>query len=137
MPTSLDIDDVSHWASNDFEELEKILHDIIPHIRWFHIPAKVFWKKISILEPIFSKQLYRDIIGYHFDPNTTPNTLVLPKRNISSRQGTSHDISQPQQNQQYNFNNLIGSTFFFGVPNVNQQPPPRGRKFRTLRRSRR
>ncbi|CAI2187879.1 20173_t:CDS:1 [Funneliformis geosporum] len=76
----LDIDNLSLWTSNDFEELENILHDIIPHIRWFQIPAKIFWQKISLFEQIFPKQLYRDIIGYYIDPDASPSSLVLPQR---------------------------------------------------------
>ncbi|CAI2183556.1 11539_t:CDS:2 [Funneliformis geosporum] len=41
-------------------------------------------QKISPFEPVFPKQLYKDIIGYHFDPDTPPNTLIFPQRsNIS------------------------------------------------------
>src|SRR2546421_12525741 len=33
MSTQRNVDDLSQWTSSNFEELEKILHDIIPHIR--------------------------------------------------------------------------------------------------------
>ncbi|CAG8675615.1 17019_t:CDS:1, partial [Funneliformis caledonium] len=44
---------------------------MIPHIRWFQIPGKAFWRSVSPFEQIFPKQLYRDIIGYHIDPDTS------------------------------------------------------------------
>ena len=84
MSTQHNVNNLSHWTSSDFEELEKILHDLIPHIRWFQIPAKLFWRKINPFEQIFPKQLYKDIIGYHFDPDTPPINAVLPlRRNLS------------------------------------------------------
>ncbi|CAG8567104.1 7487_t:CDS:1 [Funneliformis caledonium] len=81
MSTPLNIDNVSNWTSNDFEELKKIIHDLIPHIRWFQIPSKTFWRNVDPYESIFPRNLYKDIIGYHFDPDTPPDTLVLPQRN--------------------------------------------------------
>ncbi|POG62912.1 hypothetical protein GLOIN_2v1691014, partial [Rhizophagus irregularis DAOM 181602=DAOM 197198] len=84
MSTQYNVDNLSQWTSSNFKELEKILHDLIPHIRWFQIPAKVFWRKVNQFEPIFPKQLYKDIIGYHFDPDTPPVNAVLPlRRNLS------------------------------------------------------
>ncbi|CAG8760441.1 17067_t:CDS:1, partial [Funneliformis caledonium] len=76
--------DLSHWTSNHFEELEQILHDLIPHFRWFQIPSKIFLSKVDPYEPIFPRKLYKSIIGYFMDPNTPPDTLVLPqRRNLS------------------------------------------------------
>ncbi|CAB4381435.1 unnamed protein product [Rhizophagus irregularis] len=84
MSTQHNVDDLSQWMSNNFEELEKILHDLIPHIRWFQIPGKVFWRKVNQFEAIFPKQLYKDIIGYHIDPDTPPINAILPlRRNLS------------------------------------------------------
>ncbi|CAB5388106.1 unnamed protein product [Rhizophagus irregularis] len=80
MSTQHNVDDLSQWTSSNFEELEKILHDLIPHIRWFQIPAKVFWRKVNQFEPIFPKQLYKDIMGYHIDPDTPPINTILPLR---------------------------------------------------------
>src|SRR6266542_1038406 len=80
MSTQHNVDNLTQWTSSNFEELEKILHDLIPHIRWFQIPAKTFWQKMNQFEPIFPKQLYKDIIGYHFDPVTPPINTVLPSR---------------------------------------------------------
>ncbi|GBB89892.1 hypothetical protein RclHR1_16720004 [Rhizophagus clarus] len=80
MSTQHNVDNLSQWTSSNFEELEKILHDLIPHIRWFQIPAKVFWRKVNRYEPIFPKQLYKDIIGFHIDPDTPPINAILPLR---------------------------------------------------------
>ncbi|RIA91871.1 hypothetical protein C1645_875137 [Glomus cerebriforme] len=80
MSTQHNIDNLSQWMTSNFEELEKILHDLIPHIRWFQIPAKLFWRKISPFESIFPKQLYKDVIGYYCDPDTPPINVILPLR---------------------------------------------------------
>jgi hypothetical protein len=78
------IDNLSQWTSNDFEELEKILHDLIPHIRWYQIPSKIFWRKVNPFKSIFPNQLYEDIMGYYIDPDTPPTNAILPlRRNLS------------------------------------------------------
>ena len=33
MSTKRNVDDLSQWTSSNFEELEKVLHDLIPYIR--------------------------------------------------------------------------------------------------------
>lgn len=83
MSTRLDVDNVSQWTLDNFRDLEDILFDLIPHIRWFQIPAKDFWRKISPFELIFPKQLFRDIIGHYLDPGTSPSNVILPSRNSS------------------------------------------------------
>ncbi|GES89061.1 BTB/POZ protein [Rhizophagus clarus] len=80
MSTQRNVNDLSQWTSSNFEELEKILHDLIPHIRWFQISSKDFWRKVSPFEQIFPKQLYKDIIGYYCDPDTLPINEILPLR---------------------------------------------------------
>jgi hypothetical protein len=84
MSTQHNIDNLSQWTSSNFEELEKILHDLIPHIRWFQIPSKLFWKKVNPFKSIFPNQLYEDIMGYYIDPDTPPTNAILPlRRNLS------------------------------------------------------
>jgi hypothetical protein len=62
MSTQQNIHNLSQWTLSNFDELGKILHDLIPCIRWFQIPSKIFWRKINPFEPIFPKQLYKDIM---------------------------------------------------------------------------
>ncbi|EXX63994.1 BTB/POZ protein [Rhizophagus irregularis DAOM 181602=DAOM 197198] len=84
MSTQHNVDNLSQWTSSNFEELEKILHDLIPHIRWFQIPSKLFWRKVNPFKSIFPKQLYEDIMGYYCDPDTPPTNAILPlRRNLS------------------------------------------------------
>src|SRR2546423_163882 len=80
MSTQHNVDNLSQWTSRNFEELKKILHDLILHIRWFQIPSKDFWRKVSPFEQIFPKQLYKDIMGYYCDPDTPPTNKILPSR---------------------------------------------------------
>ncbi|CAI2185817.1 13556_t:CDS:2, partial [Funneliformis geosporum] len=61
-------------------KLEDILHEIVPHVRWFQNSTERFWMKISPFEPIFPKKLYKDVIGYHYYTDTSSNTLILPQR---------------------------------------------------------
>src|ERR1044072_147409 len=78
--TQHNVENLSQWTSSNFEELEKILHDLIPRIRWFQISSKVFCRKVNPFEQIFPKQLYKDIIGYYCDPDTPPINVILPLR---------------------------------------------------------
>ncbi|UZO07753.1 uncharacterized protein OCT59_028028 [Rhizophagus irregularis] len=110
MSTQHNVDDLSQWVSNNFEELEKILHDLIPHIRWFQIPGKVFWRKINQFEPIFQKQLYKDIIGYHIDPDTPPINAILPLRQNDRLIGGYNPLSWHPYNSHVNSNGSWQST---------------------------
>src|SRR4051794_11662173 len=84
MSTQNNVDNLSQWTSSDFSELEEILHDLIPHIRWFQIPAKIFWRKVSPFRSIFPEQLYNDIFEFYRDPNKTPIDSILPLRHLNS-----------------------------------------------------
>ncbi|CAG8619084.1 12117_t:CDS:2 [Funneliformis caledonium] len=59
MSTLLDVDNISRWTLNHFKELEGLLPDLIPLIRWFQISSKDFWRKVSQFEQILPKQLYK------------------------------------------------------------------------------
>ncbi|CAI2161659.1 14026_t:CDS:2 [Funneliformis geosporum] len=74
METKLDIEKLAQWTEENFVEFEKILHDFIPLIRWFQIPAKIFWRNVRQFEKVFPKNLYQDILGYIIDPDTPPNS---------------------------------------------------------------
>ncbi|RIA84101.1 hypothetical protein C1645_832769 [Glomus cerebriforme] len=81
MENKINIDNVTSWNSENFEELEEILHDYIPLIRWFQISPKDFWRKIKPFKKLLPDQLYEDIIGQNLDPETPPNTgAILPIR---------------------------------------------------------
>ncbi|CAI2163728.1 17507_t:CDS:2 [Funneliformis geosporum] len=78
----IDIEKLAQWTEENFVEFEKILHDFIPLIRWFQIPAKIFWRNVRQFEKVFPKNLYQDILGYIIDPDTPPNsTVILSSRN--------------------------------------------------------
>jgi hypothetical protein len=81
MENKIDIDNVTQWTSENFEELENILHDYIPLIRWFQISPKDFWRKVKPFKKLLPEQLYEDIIGQNLDPDTPPNIGdILPMR---------------------------------------------------------
>ncbi|UZO22187.1 uncharacterized protein OCT59_014556 [Rhizophagus irregularis] len=74
MENKINVDNVTNWTLENFEQLEEILHDYIPLIRWFHISPKDFWRKIKPFKKLLPDQLYEDIIGQNLDPETPPNT---------------------------------------------------------------
>ncbi|RIA92651.1 hypothetical protein C1645_874611 [Glomus cerebriforme] len=72
-----EINDLSNWAKEDLIELEEILHDLIPLIRWVQIPPKIFHQNISPFKKIFPENIYDDIIGYYLNPDSPPRSLLL------------------------------------------------------------
>jgi hypothetical protein len=62
MSTQHNIYNLSQWTSSNFEELEKILHDLIPHIRWFQIPAKFFGERLINLSQYFQNNFIKILL---------------------------------------------------------------------------
>ncbi|CAG8578392.1 12468_t:CDS:2, partial [Cetraspora pellucida] len=50
-----------NWTSREFKIFEKAIHEFIPLIRWFTIPAKDFNKLRSFLENVLTDNLYQNI----------------------------------------------------------------------------
>ncbi|CAG8778585.1 15049_t:CDS:2, partial [Racocetra persica] len=75
--------DITKLQKSDYIELQKIIVDCIPLIRWFQIPITEFRQNISWIEKLLSSNLYLDIVNYHFDDTITPETVkILPPRNL-------------------------------------------------------
>ncbi|CAJ0868327.1 4923_t:CDS:2 [Entrophospora sp. SA101] len=84
--------EISSWGKEEFTELENILHNCIPLIRFFHISASDFYDKILPFSQILPKILYNDILKFHFKrtslsnlsiasiSNLITNTKILPPR---------------------------------------------------------
>ncbi|CAG8603936.1 5444_t:CDS:2 [Dentiscutata erythropus] len=57
------------WTSQEFKIFEEVIHDFIPLIRWFTLPAKDFDKIRSFLKNVIPDDLYQNIVDYYLDPN--------------------------------------------------------------------
>ncbi|CAJ0884566.1 418_t:CDS:2, partial [Entrophospora sp. SA101] len=86
--------DISNWDKKEFMELERLLHNCIPLIRFFQITANDFHDNILPFSQILPKNLFDDILKFHFKrsclPNFSvssiskliPNTKILPPRSL-------------------------------------------------------
>ncbi|GBB95119.1 hypothetical protein RclHR1_02480018 [Rhizophagus clarus] len=72
--------DVSKWENKDFKELQRILKNCIPLIRFFEISSSDFYDKVWPFNSILPKDLREDIIKFHLKPISRPiNPLHKPR----------------------------------------------------------
>ncbi|CAG8728272.1 43001_t:CDS:2, partial [Gigaspora margarita] len=72
---------IMNWTNQEFNIFEKAIHEFIPLIRWFSIPAKDFNQSRSFLENVLPDDLYQNIVDYHLDPSSPPKEMkILPQR---------------------------------------------------------
>ncbi|GET01565.1 BTB/POZ domain-containing protein [Rhizophagus clarus] len=75
--------DLSNWTKQDFKDLENILHDCIPSIRFFQISSTELYDKVrNPYKKILPKELNEDIVKYFMKPGSKP---TFPKGKISAR----------------------------------------------------
>ncbi|RIA90694.1 hypothetical protein C1645_875909 [Glomus cerebriforme] len=75
--------DLENLSSEDFSNLEKTLHDLLPFIRFFHISSKDFYHKVWPFEPILPKKLRQDLLSYYLAGEEPKHTIIQATR-ISS-----------------------------------------------------
>nr|CAG8498518.1 4149_t:CDS:10 [Entrophospora candida] len=73
-------DGMENWKQRDFDSLERILHNFIPFIRFFHMTTKEFDNKVSPYRPIFPNELYEDILWHFIKPDRPKKNPIPPKR---------------------------------------------------------
>ncbi|CAG8706518.1 17296_t:CDS:2, partial [Dentiscutata erythropus] len=86
------ISEIANWTNEDFMELERILHNCIPLIRFFQISSSEFYDKVWPFNKILPENFKEDIIRYHFKRNaviTSSNGLsaqsLIPKYALPPR----------------------------------------------------
>src|SRR5581483_12350946 len=77
---SILIDDSTKWNQNDFTELEKTLHNCIPHIRFFQMSPNEYEIVRSKFKNILPDGLDDEIISYYLNPNAKRLFEILPLR---------------------------------------------------------
>ncbi|CAG8680479.1 13747_t:CDS:2, partial [Dentiscutata heterogama] len=71
-------------ASPDFTHLEKILHNLIPFIRFHHICSNDYYHNVKPFKKILPKSLREDIERCYLDPYTKPEFNVFKKRALGT-----------------------------------------------------
>ncbi|EXX76001.1 BTB/POZ domain-containing protein [Rhizophagus irregularis DAOM 181602=DAOM 197198] len=77
---SISNDDLTEWSPMYFKELEKTLHNCIPHIRFSQMFPKEFNELRKNYKNILPEDLVDDVLQYFSDPNSKPLLKNLPLR---------------------------------------------------------
>ncbi|CAI2162777.1 13432_t:CDS:2 [Funneliformis geosporum] len=77
--TTID-DDLTKWTPMDFNNLENILHNCIPHIRFFHMSPNDYAKVRGQFKSILPSGLDAEVIQYFLNLNANPSFNVLKPR---------------------------------------------------------
>ncbi|RGB32318.1 hypothetical protein C1646_816738 [Rhizophagus diaphanus] len=72
--------DVSKWNQEKFNIFERILHKLIPLIRFHDISSEDYFNKVRPYEQILSKELREDILKFHMVPGYKLTFNKYPKR---------------------------------------------------------
>ncbi|CAG8452556.1 7305_t:CDS:2 [Scutellospora calospora] len=68
------------WTDKDFIALSETLQDLIPLIRWIHIPSSDFLHKVRPFKKLLPQTLYEDILSFHLDSGNKPFSIETPPR---------------------------------------------------------
>ncbi|EXX64996.1 BTB/POZ domain-containing protein [Rhizophagus irregularis DAOM 181602=DAOM 197198] len=69
----------NEWTKENFTELERNIHNLIPLIRFYEISSKDHFKKIGPYEEILPKELKQDIFQFHMVREHTPMFKSSPR----------------------------------------------------------
>jgi hypothetical protein len=88
----------TNWTSMDFSELEKTLHNCIPHIRFSQMSPKVFKNIVrKQYKNFLPEDLVDDVLQYYLDPDSKPLLKNLPLRvtaySLDSQLINAHDAA--------------------------------------------
>ncbi|EXX68595.1 BTB/POZ domain-containing protein [Rhizophagus irregularis DAOM 181602=DAOM 197198] len=73
-------EDVSKWNQEKFNIFERVLHKLIPLIRFYDISSEDYFNKVRTYEQILSKELREDILKFHMVPGYKLTLNKYPKR---------------------------------------------------------
>jgi hypothetical protein len=74
--------DPDAWSDDDFKTMENTLQHCLPLIRFFSLPSKEFFNKVSPYKKILKRQLYEDILRSYMDPDSEPSENIPLPRSI-------------------------------------------------------
>ncbi|CAG8501702.1 7054_t:CDS:2 [Paraglomus occultum] len=65
----------SEWSRDDFAELERVLHNLLPKIRFFDISSQDYYDKVRPYKKILPKDLKEQLLHHYLKPDSTqPST---------------------------------------------------------------
>ncbi|CAG8562766.1 10804_t:CDS:2 [Diversispora eburnea] len=110
-------EDIMNWSKEDFNNLEEILHDLIPLIRFFQIFSDDFYKFVYPYKRILPKVLRKDLVAYYITSYYTPESVVLPARKTKSddiNSTTSNDtkITETQNYETSSITSIIQDSIY-------------------------
>ncbi|GET00855.1 hypothetical protein GLOIN_2v1773404 [Rhizophagus clarus] len=97
------LSDIKRWTNEEFYILEKRLHNLIPFIRFFSIPATQYYKEVRPFKNILPEKLREDIEAFYILSNNAPPPDALPPRKLYRRE-TIHRRQQMRDEINYNIN---------------------------------
>ncbi|CAG8575519.1 675_t:CDS:2 [Funneliformis mosseae] len=80
--------DVSKWEKKDFKELQRILKNCIPLIRFFEISSSEFYDKVYPYQSILPKDLKEDLMKYYLKSGVVKPQNWLSKPRVISFDST-------------------------------------------------
>ncbi|CAG8451144.1 4837_t:CDS:2 [Acaulospora morrowiae] len=72
--------DPKNWSPEEFQELEKVLHNSISHIRFFQLSCNDYYYKIRPYKKLLPKELRENLKLFFIIPNSIPKSSFLPPR---------------------------------------------------------
>src|SRR3954447_22003394 len=76
--------DPNPWSDDDFKTMENTLQHCLPLIRFFSLSSKEFSQKVRSYKTLLNRQLYEDLSNSYMDPDSEPNEIISPPRNIKT-----------------------------------------------------
>jgi hypothetical protein len=124
------LSDIKKWSNNEFYTLETRLHNLIPFVRFFSIPAAQYYEEVRPFKNILPEKLREDIEAFYILSNNAPPPDALPPRRLYRRE----TILKKQQirggnnyvitNRYSSYNPTIYNSFPIDRNNITPTPVP-------------
>jgi hypothetical protein len=74
--------DPNTWSDDDFKTMENTLQHCLTLIRFFSLSSKEFLEKVHPYKNLLKRQLYKNLLNSHLDPDSEPTDDILFPRSI-------------------------------------------------------
>ncbi|CAG8602006.1 2180_t:CDS:2 [Ambispora gerdemannii] len=71
---------IGHWTPEEFEAMEKTLHECIPLLRFFEMSPPEFYDNVRPFKQLLPIELYEGLVRSHYKPQLPRQCAVLPPR---------------------------------------------------------
>ncbi|EXX62532.1 hypothetical protein RirG_160870 [Rhizophagus irregularis DAOM 197198w] len=76
--------DPNTWSDDDFKTMENTLQHCLPLIRFFSLSSKEFLEKVHPFKNLLNRQLYKNLLNSHLDPESEPTDDISFPRIIKN-----------------------------------------------------